>query len=356
MTEQTPIRIGIAGAGRIVRDEHVPRFRAIHGVELVSLASQTIESAHRAGAALGIGRVAPHWADLVADPAIDAVLIGAWPYLHAPIAIAALESGKHVLTEARMAADGAAAEAMLEASLTFPGQVAMVVPSSFSLWADGAIARVLGDGTIGRLLAVRVDWDAGPGTDPGDHWRWQRRYSGTNTMALGIVYEAMARWLGQAEWVAAETRIVEPRKPGVDGRPIATDVADHLVAMAGFPGGVPATIEMSTVSRRGQPNVVTFTGSTGTLEADFSAGRLAVVRPGAAGGAGGSAGAAARENVEIAPGEHDEWRAELDFVAAIRRQAPVTLTDFATGMRYMRFVDAVDESAATGARVRLAGA
>jgi hypothetical protein len=34
----------------------------------------------------------------------------------------------------------------------------------------------------------------------------------------------------------------------------------------------------------------------------------------------------------------------------------VTLTDFATGLRYMRFVDAVDESAATGARVRLAEA
>jgi len=356
MTEQTPIRIGIAGAGRIVRDEHVPRFRAIDGVELVSVANQTIESSRRAATALDIPHVVPHWTDLVADAGIDAVVIGAWPYLHAPIAIAALESGKHVLTEARMAADGAAAEAMLEASLRFPGQVAMVVPSSFSLWADRAIVRVLGDGTIGRLLAVRVAWDAGPGTDPGDHWRWQRRFSGTNTMALGIVYEAMARWLGEAEWVTANTRIVEPRKPGADGRPIATDVADHLVAIAEFPGGVPATIEMSTFSRRGQPNVVTFTGSTGTLEADFSAGQLSVVRPGATILAPADAATAGGGIVEIAPGEHDQWRAEPDFVAAIRRQAPVTLTDFATGLRYMRFVDAVDESAATGARVRLAGA
>ena len=39
MTE--PIRIGIVGAGRIVAAEHVPRFRAIDGVELVGVANRS---------------------------------------------------------------------------------------------------------------------------------------------------------------------------------------------------------------------------------------------------------------------------------------------------------------------------
>ena len=43
MTE--PIRIGIVGAGRIVAAEHVPRFRAIDGVELVGVANRSEESA-----------------------------------------------------------------------------------------------------------------------------------------------------------------------------------------------------------------------------------------------------------------------------------------------------------------------
>ena len=69
------------------------------------------------------------------------------------------------------------------------------------------IVRLLRDGAIGRVRHVQVAWDAsGPG-DPGDFWRWQRATSGENVMALGILAEAMARWLGQPEAVTAVTRL-----------------------------------------------------------------------------------------------------------------------------------------------------
>ena len=173
MTE--PIRIGIVGAGRIVAAEHVPRFRAIDGVELVGVANRSEESSRRAADELGLARAYPSWEALVADPSIDAVLVGAWPVLHAPVTIAALEAGKHVLTEARMAATAEDARAMLRAARAHPDRVAMVVPATFSAWADATIVRLLRDGAIGRVRHVQVGWDAsGPG-DPGDFWRWQRR-------------------------------------------------------------------------------------------------------------------------------------------------------------------------------------
>ena len=100
-----PIRIGIVGAGRIVRAEHLPRFRAIEGVEIVALANSSPGSSQRAAADLRIERTFDDWRALVRDAGVDAVLVGAWPYLHAPVAIAALAAGKHVLTEARMAAN-----------------------------------------------------------------------------------------------------------------------------------------------------------------------------------------------------------------------------------------------------------
>ncbi len=121
-----------------------------------------------------------------------------------------------------------------------------------------------------------------------------------------------------------------------------TDVPDHVLVIAGFPGDVPVTIEMSARSMRGRGNTAHFAGTGGTLEVDFSKQTLDLR------GLDGTAGP-----VEILPGEHDEWRAELDFVAAIRGDRPVELTDFATGLRYMRFVDAVHESAAIGGRVLL---
>ena len=342
-----PIRIAIAGAGSIVRAEHIPRFRAIDGVELVGVANRTYASSKRAAEELGLERAYRDWGELVEDPDIDAILIGTWPYLHAPIAVSALHNGKHVLTEARMARDSSEAQEMLEAAIVNPAQVAMVVPASFSLWADRAIQRVLGS-EIGRVLAIRVEWDGGAGTDPREHWRWQRRYSGNNIMALGILAESMARWLGPAEWLDASTANLRPRKPGPDGRLVPADVPDHVSAIAGYHGGIVATIEMSTVTMLGRGIHASCYGADGVLEADFGASTL-TVRP--VGGAADSA-----QPVEIADDERDDWRAELDFVAAIRGEKPVELTDFETGAQYMAFVDAVHESATNGIRVDLAGA
>jgi predicted dehydrogenase len=335
------IRIGIAGAGKIVASEHVPRFRAIAGVEIVAVANQTPESTRRAASALRIPRTCRHWAELIEDDEIDAILVGTWPYLHAPIAVEALAAGKHVLTEARMATDADAATVMAEVALEHPELTAMVVPASFSLWTDRAIGRVLGDGSLGRLQAVRVAWDAGPGTDPGEFWRWQRRYSGNNVMSLGILVEAMHRWLGPTEWVTAETQLFAPRKPAPCVGPVPTDVPDHLVALLGFAGDVAATVEMSTVTLRGAGIRVTFHGTDGALEADFGAETLAVRR----------SGASDPTPVTIAPEERDEWRAERDFIAAIRGERSVELTDFETGRRYMQVVDAVHASNREGQRV-----
>ena len=131
-----PIRIGIVGAGRIVAAEHVPRFRAIDGVELVGVANRSEESSRRAADELGLPRAYPSWQALVADPELDAVLVGAWPVLHAPVTIAALEAGKHVLTEARMAATAEDARAMVRAARAHPDRDRDVVPATFSAWAD----------------------------------------------------------------------------------------------------------------------------------------------------------------------------------------------------------------------------
>jgi hypothetical protein len=72
-------------------------------VQILGLCNRQPASTRAAAKAFGIPRTYEQWEDLVADPQIDAVLIGTWPYLHGPIAIAALAAGKYVLSEARMA-------------------------------------------------------------------------------------------------------------------------------------------------------------------------------------------------------------------------------------------------------------
>ncbi|MEP6637718.1 MAG: Gfo/Idh/MocA family oxidoreductase [Chloroflexota bacterium] len=337
------IRIGIVGAGRIVEAEHVPRFRAIDGVELVGVANRSEDSSRRAAARLGLDRSYSSWEALVADPSIDAVLVGAWPVFHAPVTIAALEAGKHVLTEARMAATADGARAMLRASRAHPDRVAMVVPASFSAWADGTIGRLLRDGALGRVRHVQVGWDTSGPDDPGDFWRWQRATSGDNVMALGILAEAMTRWLGQPEAVTAVTRLGPAERPGPDG-PVAADVPDHVVALIDYPDDVTAVVEMSARTNAVTSDHATIHGSDGSLVVDLGAKRLELVR------AGGT-----RDPVAIRDEDRVGWTAEVDFVSAIRGGSPGTLTDFATGLGYMAFLEAVHRSAASGCRIVIEG-
>jgi predicted dehydrogenase len=240
-----------------------------------------------------------------------------------------------------MAATGADARGMLRASLAHPDLVAMVVPSSFSLWADATIRRLLADGAVGRLRHVRVVWHSSGPDEPGEGWRWQRRFSGENVMALGIVYEAMARWLGAATAVTAVTRLGHARMAGsAPGDEV--DVADHVLATLEFPEDVTATIEMSARTLPLASNAATFFGSGGAIEVDFTGQRI---RHAPVGGEWAA--------IEIRDADRAGWTAEIDFLASIRDSRPVTLTDFATGAHYMAVVEAVDRSAAEGRRVRV---
>src|SRR5213078_3451624 len=137
---QTPLRIGLIGAGGNTRLRHIPGLRSLAGVEIVAVCNRRPESTAAAAREFGIPRTAAHWEELIVDPQIDAVVIGTWPYLHCPITLAALAAGKHVLTEARLSMNAAEAHRMLEASRGHPQLVAQVVPSPFGLKGHDVMA------------------------------------------------------------------------------------------------------------------------------------------------------------------------------------------------------------------------
>jgi len=332
------LRIGIVGAGGIARARHVPGFRAIQDVELAGVVNRSAESTAAAARELSIAQAYPDWRALVADPAIDAVLVATWPYLHAPITLAALAAGKHVLTQARMAMNADEARSMLRASLERPDLTAMVVPSPLSFWCDATVARLLADGALGELRRVAVAWDT---SGEAESWRLQRRWSGNNVMALGIVYESVARWLGHAVAVAAVGRIRDPVRRVPEGH-VAADVPDSLALLVEFPGGVDATWTMTTNLAMPDGNTVRLIGTAGSLLVDLVGQRLELVPAGRT-----------PEPISIPAYEAADWRVEAEFVGAIRGEEQVRFTDFETGFRYMAFTDAVHASIAAGCRVSI---
>ena len=101
------IKVGVVGAGGNTRKHHIPKLQAQKGVEVVAVANRSRASAQRVAKEFGIPGVADHWRDIVEDPDLDAVCIGTWPYLHAPVTIAALMASSGRVRGAVGLADGA---------------------------------------------------------------------------------------------------------------------------------------------------------------------------------------------------------------------------------------------------------
>lgn len=331
------LRIGVVGAGNVVRQRHIPGFRAVGGVQFHSVANRTIESGSRAAAELGFARVHRHWYDLVSDPEVDAVLVGAWPNLHLPVATAALEAGKHVLIQARLALDAAEARAIHNAALRHPDLVSMVVPARDTLWADACIQRLISDRAIGDLRLVRSFWGGGDGTvrrPPG--WRRQRRYSGNNVLQLGIAYEQLARWVGHAQWVQAAEATID-----TDGEHGRAEIPDLVSVLAELPDRARLNLELTPHARFAGANQVQLFGSTGTICVDITHERIVLLNE------------EGPEEVVPSPNERGSWKVEQEFVGAIRGTNEVRLNDVATAVRYMEFTDAVRLAATEGRRVSL---
>lgn len=347
MTET--VRVGIVGAGGIVRTRHVPGFRSLNGVTLDAVVNRNRESSQRAADEFGIPRIHDTWLDLVNDPELDAVLVGTWPNLHAPITTAALDAGKHVLVQARLAMDAPEAREVAAAAARRPDLVTMVVPAPFTFWADRAVRRLLSERTIGDLRLVRAFWGGGDGAfTAGPDWRRERRFSGNNVLALGILYESLARWLGHATWVQAATALFEPNidsNASDASAPRTADVPDLVSLIAGLPGGAQLNLDMSPHARFAGSNRVELFGSDGALLVDLNQQKITLRREGQHG--------VEESNVEPRDYERADWRVEAEFIGAIRGEDPVRFTDVPTAVRYMEFTDAVRESAQTGLRVSL---
>jgi predicted dehydrogenase len=175
--------------------------------------------------------------------------------------------------------------------------------------------------------------------------------SGFNMLTLGIVHETLLRWVPPPVRVLAQVHAFIPRRidpaSGVQ-RPVGTP--DSVQVLAVLDNGARAVYHFSGVAPFGQQMGVWLHGSDGTLHYDLLTDRIR----GASKRRGATPGRAdALEEVSIPPEKAREWRVEADFVDAIRAGQPVVLTDFATGVAYMEFTEAVARSARHGEPVEL---
>jgi predicted dehydrogenase len=329
------LRIGIVGAGNIVRTRHLPALKKNPDVELVAVSNSTYESSENF-CKEELPHVTPmrNWADLLAVPDMDIVWIGTPPYMHSAVTISALEAGKHVFCQARMSMDLAEANEMLATSKRYPELVTALCPPPYGMRGDLLVKKLLAENKIGRPHHVRLQSFTGAYLDPDApaHWRQRIEISGLHVLTFGIYVEVLQRWLGDINGVFARGKIISPIRQGYE-----VIIPDVLNVLCSFDNGAEGVLEFSGISAAAAGDRVEIYGDKGTLVYDFATDIVQIAKIGDKG----------LQVVDLPPDLVTEWRVEDDFIAAVKSKGRVRPhPDFEEGLRYMRVVQAVADSRA----------
>jgi predicted dehydrogenase len=347
------LRVGLIGAGANTRLRHIPGLQALPDVEIVAVCNRRPTSTVAVARDFNIPHTYERWEDLIVDPDIDAVVVGTWPYLHHPITLAALAAGKHVLSEARMSMNAAEAREMLAAARRYPRLVVQIVPSPYGLRGDAIMRELLAEGFLGELREVHAFSRTGALADPAAplSWRQDAALSGVNMLTLGIVHEALLRWVPPPVRVLAQAHAFTPERIDPEsGVRRAVGTPDSVQVLTVLENGARASYHFSGVTPFGQGAGIHLYGTDGVLYYDLTDDRI----HGASRLRGASpASAESFKEIPIPPDKARVWQVESDFVDSIRLGTPVRLTNFETGVSYMDFTEAVARSARTGLAVEL---
>ena len=341
MAQQT-VKVGIIGAGENTRSRHIPGLQAIEGVEIIGVCNRSQESSQRVADEFDIPKTYDNWQEAIGDPDTNAIVIGTWPYMHCRATVATLRADKHVMCEARMAMNAKEAHIMRMASRQKTHLIAQIVPSPMTLRVDNTIKRLIAEGYIGDVLAIEAR-AGGAFLDSESALQWRQDFdlSGLNIMSMGIWYEALMRWVGEATRIMAMGKTFVKMRPDDDDVMRSVRIPEHIDVVGDLACGAQLHIQVSNVAGlAGAPEVYIF-GSNGTLR--FSGNKLY----------GGQKGDTELSEIDIPDSEAGGWRVEEEFVNAIRGGEVITHTDFDTGVKYMEFTEAVTRSMQSGTAISL---
>ncbi len=175
--------VGVGVAGQV---SHIPAWKKLEGVELVALCDRDLEKATRVAQRFSVPRAVESLDELLADEEIDLIDVCTPNFLHAPLAIAALESGKHVLVERPIARNAAETEKMVKAADKAGRLLECALAHRFR--EDTKILKKFVDrGELGDVFYTKTGWLRQRTDWRTEEWRQQKQVSGGGVlMDLGV--------------------------------------------------------------------------------------------------------------------------------------------------------------------------
>src|SRR5207237_9673647 len=148
-----PLKVGVIGVGGIA-STHFPGWKESPDAELYAFADLVPEVLKRVGVKQGVKRLYERAEDLIADPEVDLVDICTPNNYHAPLAVAALDAGKHVLCEKPLAPAPDAVREMI-AARDRSGKMLMTAQHFRFQGSAVALKREIDTGALGEICHAR---------------------------------------------------------------------------------------------------------------------------------------------------------------------------------------------------------
>ena len=152
--EKRVLRVGVLGAGQISQAAHFESCRKANNTELYAICDVAEDLLERMFALHAPRKAYADYDEMLADPDVDAIIIAIADQFHVPMALKALEAGKHVLVEKPMGVTVEESEDLCDAARTTGLVVQVGTEKRFD---EGiAFAREFIREEMGEMLALKA--------------------------------------------------------------------------------------------------------------------------------------------------------------------------------------------------------
>jgi len=257
-----PIRLGVCGAGMIVHN-HLDAVALTDGIEATAISSRTLKSAKRQARRYKIRSAYADHAKVYASPDVDLVLVATPNYQHFPVAMAAIENGKHVMVEKPLAMTVGEGRKMVAAAKK--AGVHLLYAEQLPLAPKFArLAELARAGAFGTIYMVRqIERHSGPYSP----WFFKKKTAGGGALvdlgchSISTVLDILP---GQrVEKVSAVLRTFHHTKGEVD---------DFAILQMHFDSGAIGVVEANWCHQGGMDSITEIYGDNGQGYADLMKG------------------------------------------------------------------------------------
>ncbi|HBU84857.1 MAG TPA: gfo/Idh/MocA family oxidoreductase [Paenibacillus sp.] len=336
------IKVAVFGCGAIAERRHIPEYAANENVELVAFADPIVERAEKMAETYG-GKAYSSYEELLVSEEVDAVSVCTPNYLHASMAIAAANAGKHVLVEKPMAVTTEEGEQMIEAAKK--NGVYLMVGHNQRLMPPHVKAKeILDSGKLGKVLNFRTSFGhPGPegwSVDGAESWFFRKEEAIMGAMGdLGVHKSDFIRYLLDDEVSEVAGFISTLHKEN-------TKVDDNATCLLRMKSGAIGTLVASWTQYRAGDNSTVLWCENGVMKIGTVEGDEVIVELTNGTVETYKVGAMATNEKQVPSGVIDA------FVESIVTQTPPSISG-EEGLRSLQVILAAFESEKTGQIVKL---